>query len=162
MFLLAFYELIKLVSPFLLKIIIDTLTSSGIAELKLLLWLVAGMLAAEEFQSVVGWVTNRLIIKVILEIEYYLPVSAQKKMMFLSLGYHERENTGNKITKVQRGVEHITNLIENMFWEILPTCLQLIITVITLFYIDWRFSVAFFLFFPIFFYLTYRVNFKLK
>ena len=161
-FLLAFYELIKLVSPFLLKIIIDTLTSSGIAELKLLLWLVAGMLAAEEFQSVVGWVTNRLIIKVILEIEYYLPVSAQKKMMFLSLGYHERENTGNKITKVQRGVEHITNLIENLFWEILPTCLQLVITVVTLFFVDWRFSVAFFVFFPVFFYLTYRVNFKLK
>ncbi|PIR92993.1 hypothetical protein COT99_03165 [Candidatus Falkowbacteria bacterium CG10_big_fil_rev_8_21_14_0_10_43_10] len=161
-FLLAFYELIKLVSPFLLKIIIDTLTLSGIAELKLLLWLVAGMLAVEEFQSFIGWITNRLIMKVILDVEYYLPISAQKKMMFLPLGYHERENTGNKITKVQRGVEHITNLIENLFWEILPTCLQLIITIIALFFIDWRFSISFFIFFPVFFYLTYRANFKLK
>jgi len=160
--LLAFYELIKLVSPFLLKIIIDTLTLSGIAELKLLLWLVAGMLAVEEFQSFIGWITNRLIMKVILDVEYYLPISAQKKMMFLPLGYHERENTGNKITKVQRGVEHITNLIENLFWEILPTCLQLIITIIALFFIDWRFSISFFIFFPVFFYLTYRANFKLK
>ena len=159
---LAFYELIKLVSPFLLKIIIDTLTLSGIAELKLLLWLVAGMLAVEEFQSFIGWITNRLIMKVILDVEYYLPISAQKKMMFLPLGYHERENTGNKITKVQRGVEHITNLIENLFWEILPTCLQLIITIIALFFIDWRFSISFFIFFPVFFYLTYRANFKLK
>ena len=161
-FLLAFYELIKLVNPFLLKIIIDTLTLSGIAELKLLLWLVAGMLAVEEFQSFIGWITNRLIMKVILDVEYYLPISAQKKMMFLPLGYHERENTGNKITKVQRGVEHITNLIENLFWEILPTCLQLIITIIALFFIDWRFSISFFIFFPVFFYLTYRANFKLK
>ena len=159
---LAFYELIKLVNPFLLKIIIDTLTLSGIAELKLLLWLVAGMLAVEEFQSFIGWITNRLIMKVILDVEYYLPISAQKKMMFLPLGYHERENTGNKITKVQRGVEHITNLIENLFWEILPTCLQLIITIIALFFIDWRFSISFFIFFPVFFYLTYRANFKLK
>ncbi|MFA6551738.1 MAG: ABC transporter ATP-binding protein, partial [Patescibacteria group bacterium] len=162
LFLLAGYELIKLISPFLLKIIIDTLTSTGVAELKLLLWLAAGMFTAEEFQSFVGWNTNRLIIKIILEIEYYLPISAQKKMMFLSLGYHERENTGNKITKVQRGVEHISNLVENLFWEIIPTCFQLIITIVTLFFIDWRFSLAFFIFFPIFFYLTYRVNFKLK
>jgi len=150
-FLLAFYELIKLVNPFLLKIIIDTLTLSGIAELKLLLWLVAGMLAVEEFQSFIGWITNRLIMKVILDVEYYLPISAQKKMMFLPLGYHERENTGNKITKVQRGVEHITNLIENLFWEILPTCLQLIITIIALFLLTGASASLFLFFSPSFF-----------
>jgi len=161
-FLLAIYELIKLVAPYLLKIIIDTLNATGIEEIKLLLWLAGGMLVAEEIQSYLEWISNRLILKITLDVDYYLPTNAQKKMMFLSLGYHERENTGNKITKVQRGVEHIVSLLENLFWEVVPTCLQLIFTLGTLFFIDWRFGLAFLLFFPSFIYLTYRVNYKLK
>lgn len=161
-FLLAIHELIKLVAPYLLKIIIDTLNTTGIEEIKLLFWLAGGMLGAEEIQSYLEWINNRLIIKITLDIEYYLPTNAQQTMMFLSLGYHERENTGNKITKVQRGVEHIASLLENLFWEIIPTCLQLLFTLGTLFYIDLRFGLAFLFFFPSFIYLTYRVNYKLK
>jgi len=37
--------------------------------------------------------------------------------MYLSLSYHEKENTGNKITKIERGVSKIVDLLDNMSRE---------------------------------------------
>lgn len=159
---LILFELVKLIAPYILKIIIDTLLNVGLEEITLLLWLAVGMLLAEEIQSVIGWIINRLILKITLELEYYLPVRAQQKLMSLSLGYHERENTGNKIIKVQRGVDQISHLLMNLFWEVMPTLLQLIVTLIILFIVDWRFGLVFLCFAPQFIWLTYKVNRGLK
>ncbi len=159
---LAIYELVKLVGPYFLKLIIDTLLDVGLQDVTLLLWFAGGMLLFDEIQSGIGWFNNRIIMNTVLDIENYLPSRVQKKFMELSLGYHERENTGNKITKVQRGIDHISNLLTNLFWEVIPTCLQLVATLIILFLVNWRLGLVFFFFVPPFIILTYRVNRKLE
>jgi len=159
---LGIYELVKLIGPYFLKLIIDTLLVVGLQDITLLLWYAGGMMLAEEIQSGIGWFNNRIIMSTALDVENYLPSRVQKKFMELSLGYHERENTGNKITKVQRGIDHISNLLTNLFWEVLPTCLQLITTLIILFFVNWRLGLVFFFFVPPFIILTYRVNKKLE
>jgi ABC-type multidrug transport system fused ATPase/permease subunit len=79
-------------------------------------------------------------------------------MVFLSLGYHEKENTGNKITKIERGMNKIIELLVNLSWEVIPTMIQLSITLGVLLVIDWRFALSLFLFAPTFIYITYKVN----
>jgi len=155
---LIFEEVVNLAAPYVLKLIIDTLTNFDYSKIVLLLWLALSMLVAEEFRALVGWFNNKNINKTILDIEYYLPGRAHQQLMLLSLGYHERENTGNKITKVQRGIDHISQLLTNVLWEVGPTCFQLIVTFIILCYIDWRFAAAFLFFTPQFIWLTQKVN----
>ena len=76
----------------------------------------------------------------------------------MSLGYHEKENTGSKVIKITRGIDKIDNLFGNFFWEVAPTIFQIIFTTIMLFIIDWRFGVIIIVFVPVFIFLTLRVN----
>jgi len=151
-------EIVHLIGPYLLKLIIDTLTNFSVDKIDWLLVLIAGMFCAEQFRSFFAYFKDRRIFSMLIDIEYYLPIRAQKKLVTLSLGYHERENTGNKITKIQHGVDKIIDLLANMSWDIMPTLLQLVITFVILMVIDWRFGISMFVFAPIFIWLTYKVN----
>jgi ABC-type multidrug transport system fused ATPase/permease subunit len=155
------FECINLVGPYFLKLIIDGLTDFDAQKVGLLLLFVAGMFVSEQVGSLVSYTRDRLIFKTLIDIEYYLPVRAQQKLVSLSLSYHERENTGNKITKIQRGVDKIDDLLANLSWEVVPTLIQLIATFAILLVVDWRFGVSFLFFAPLFIILTYRVNKKL-
>ncbi|OGF26718.1 hypothetical protein A2242_02000 [Candidatus Falkowbacteria bacterium RIFOXYA2_FULL_47_9] len=160
-FWLFLFECINLVGPYFLKLIIDGLVSFDVEKVQTLLLLIVGMFISEQIGSLVSYIRDRLIFNTLIEIEYYLPVRAQQKLVSLSLSYHERENTGNKITKIQRGVDKIDDLLANLSWEVVPTLIQLVATFVILLVVDWRFGVSFLLFAPLFILVTYRVNKKL-
>jgi len=96
-FWLFLFECINLVGPYFLKLIIDGLVSFDVEKVQTLLLLIVGMFISEQIGSLVSYIRDRLIFNTLIEIEYYLPVRAQQKLVSLSLSYHERENTGNKI-----------------------------------------------------------------
>lgn len=79
-------------------------------------------------------------------------------MVSLGLGYHEKENTGNKIFKIQRGIDRIIDLVSNIFWEVGPTIIQVVLTTVILIFVDWRFGLVFLIFVPIFILLTGKLN----
>lgn len=158
---LILFELVKLIGPYLMKLIVDGLVTFDPSKVGYLLFLIGGMFASEQLGSLFWYGKDRLIFRILLEIEYYLPVRAQQKLVSLSLSYHERENTGNKITKIQRGTDKIAELLVNMAWEVLPTIIQLTTTFIILVIVDWRFGASFFLFAPLFMLVTYRINRRL-
>jgi len=152
------FEGIRLIGPYLLKIIIDELIDFRIEKISLLLLLIAGMFITEEAASIFAYIKDKRIFKILINIQYHLPVRAQKKLVSLSLNYHEKENTGNKITKVRRGVDKIDQLIGNVSWEVFPTFIQLIMTSAILFWVDWRFGATFIVFAPTFIWITYQTN----
>ena len=78
--------------------------------------------------------------------------------MDLSLGYHETENTGGKIIKIERGVDRISQLVNSIGWEVAPTLAQLIFTIPALFWSDWRIGLSFLFFAPLFIFLIYWSN----
>lgn len=151
-------ELVSLLGPYFLKLIIDKVNNFTPEEIGAILLLTLLMFMSEEMTSVLGYIKDRLIFKVMLDIEYYLPVQAQQKLVSLPLNYHEKENTGNKITKIERGVSKIIELLTNMSWEVVPTFVQIVATLLVLFIVDWRFGLSFLFFAPIFVALTYKVN----
>lgn len=155
---IAFFELAKLAGPYILKLIIDRLSSFGLKEIEPIIYLIILMFIVDQIGSFLGYLKDRRIFKILIDLEYYLPLSAGKKLLNLSLNYHEKENTGNKIIRIERGIQKITELIGNISFEVAPTFMQMAVTIVALFIIDIRFGLSFLFFAPISVYMTYRAN----
>lgn len=154
-----FLELLRLVGPYLWKVIIDTITSNFDLEAIIkVAWLVGFMFLSNQVVSIVDYFIDKKVFATLVDLITYLSNNAHKKMVFLSLGYHEKENTGNKIIKISRGVDKIDNLFGNFFWEVAPTIFQIILTTVILFVINWYFGMIILIFVPIFVVLTLKVN----
>lgn len=154
----AFFDLAK---PYILKLVIDSLTDFNNLALAFLMLLILAYLVSDQVRSALQYFTDRYIFKFLIKIEYYLGIKAQEKLLDLSLGYHERENTGAKIIKIERGVDRISNLSQSIFWELVPTTVQFIFTMAALFWADWRLGVSFIIFSPVFLYITFWTNAKM-
>lgn len=156
--LIMIVEAVRLIGPYILKLIIDQLSNFSQQDVPWVIFLLVGMFFANEIVSWIMYFVDRRSFGIIAEIEKYLSDNALRKMVFLDLGYHEKENTGNKIIKIQRGTDKIIELLANTFWEVMPTTLQVIFTAVVLFLIDWRFGFILLTFVPVFIYLTLQIN----
>ena len=154
------FEMTALVGPYLLKLIIDNLMMFDAENVGLIVMLIGLMFLSEQIKSIIDYWSDKFIFRMLIDMEYYLPVSAQKKLTELSLSYHEKENTGGKLAKIEKGVNKVVDFMANLSWEVIPTFLQLAITLIVLFFIEWKFGVAMLLFAPAFVWLTFWVNKK--
>jgi len=152
------FELSRLISPYILKIIIDRITNFDLKDITPIIFLIILMLLSSQMDSLFAYLKDRKIFQILVNIEYYLPNAIQKKLVYLSLSYHARENTGNKITKMERGMQKIIDLVANMSWEVGPTIMQLLLTLVVLFVVDWWLGLSFLVFSPMFIWLTYKVN----
>ncbi len=155
---LAFLDLL---SPYILKLLIDGLNGFKLENLVYLIQFIVLYLVSNQVHSVLDYFTDRRILKLLVDIEYSLGVKAQEKLVSLDLGYHERENTGAKIIKIERGVDKISQFINNIFWELAPTFVQLILTLVALFWADWRIGLSFLFFAPLYLVTTYWANKKM-
>ncbi|MCK5415980.1 ABC transporter ATP-binding protein [Candidatus Parcubacteria bacterium] len=155
-------ELVRLLEPYLLKLIIDKLITFQVEDIPIILILILLTFFILQIISFVHYFFDKLILKASINIEHYLPLNAQKKLMYLPLSYHEDENTGNKITKIERGVNRVVELFDNTFWQVIPTLIQAIIAFTVLLMVDWRFGLSFIIFASLFIWLTIKVNKKLQ
>jgi len=149
---------LDLVKPYIVKVVVDHLTNFNKEDLGFMAILIGFFFISDQARSWVSYLNNVKILKLSVDVEYYLAIRAQKKLMFLPLGYHEQENTGNKIVKIERGVNRIITLIENISWEVVPTFIQIIISLIVLFWSDYRLGLPLLILAPLFLYLTHRTN----
>lgn len=154
--------LLDLLKPYIVKVVIDNLTNFKKEDLVLMIMLVGGFFIADQIRSWVTYLNNIKILRLSVDIEYNLGVKAQKKLMFLPLGYHETENTGNKIVKIERGVQRIMNLTENISWEVVPILIQISFSLVALFLTDYRLGLSLLILTPIFLHLTFKANKKMQ
>lgn len=153
--------LLGALKPYTLKLIIDQLAEMGLQDWNWLLLWVMLFWGADVFRTTLQYFQRRSLLKVLVELEYFLPIKAHEKLLQLNLAYHERENTGNKIIKIEKGVYKISDLLGNTFYEVLPTVIQLIITTIILAVVDYRFALGFLIFSVPFVIITYIFNAQL-
>ncbi len=158
LFLMLFVELTRLVGPYVLKLLIDLITSFSAEKIPQIVGLILLMFLTNETVSFLQFTNDKRIFKILAETESDLAGNAHRKLIYLGLGYHEKENTGSKISKIQRGVDKIIDLLSNLSWEVAPTILQIIFTAGVLFWVDWRFGTVIMFFVPVFVFLTISVN----
>lgn len=157
-FLIMSIELSRLIGPYILKLIIDTIANFKMDDVGKLIILVAAMFLSNQLVSLLAYFEDKKIFRILGETEANLSNDAHYKMVYLGLTYHEKENTGNKIMKIQRGIYKIGDLLGNFFWEVAPTIFQIIFTTIVLFFLDWRFGMILLIFVPFFILLTAKAN----
>ena len=150
--------ILDLVSPYILKLLIDNLSDFDATTLLFLAQLIVLYLATSQVHSVLDYFADRRILRLLVEIEYQLGIKSQAKLVSLDLGYHERENTGAKIVKIERGIDKISQFLNNVFWEVGPTFVQLFFTLAALFWTDWRIGLSFLFFAPLYLIVTYFAN----
>lgn len=155
------YGLLDLLKPYLLKLVIDELTAFDTDKIKFLVQLIIFYLLSDQALSLLRYLSDRRILKLLVEVEYYLGLKAQKKLLSLSLGYHEKQSTGAKVIKIEKGVDKISEFLNNIFWEVAPTVVQLTFTLAALFWTDWRIGLSFLFFSSLFIIITYFANKKL-
>ncbi len=154
------FELSRFVDPYILKMIIDLIVNFSDDKISLLISLIILMFIVSQFVALIDYILDKKIGYVVSDVEKYLPINAEKKMLYLPLNFHEKENTGNKISKIQRGVDKVVNFLCAIFWDICPTIIQVILTTIILFVVDFRFGIIFLFFLPLFILLTLKGNKK--
>jgi len=150
--------LLDLGAPYILKLLIDGLNGFNLDNLLFLIKLIILYLATSQVHSVLDYFSDRQILRLLVQVEYDLGIKSQEKLVSLDLGYHERENTGAKIVKIERGIDKISQFINNIFWEVAPTFIQLFLTLIALLWSDWRIGLSFLFFAPLYLITTYLAN----
>lgn len=158
LFLIFIIVILSIIKPYILKFVIDNLYDYQNLEFKFIALLIILYLLSDQLRSVIQYFNDRLILKILVKLEYFISLEANKKLLFLDLDYHQKENTGAKTAKIDRGISKISYLIENMLWEVIPTLIQLLLTLIVLFYLNIFLGLSFLLFSPLFIYLTYWSN----
>lgn len=157
--LIFFVQALALVGPYILKIIIDKVTTLDLAQIGPIILLVILMFVVNQSLSVLDYFfADGKVFAVLGDMTAYLYNNALSKMVFLDLNYHERENTGGKVVKISRGVDKINNLFGNFFWDVLPTIFQIFFTALILLWVNWIFFLIIMIFVPVFIFLTLRIN----
>lgn len=141
-------QLLGISFPFILKLIFDDLPS--ILQTRQistkLIWLIVLM-----FGLRIGgiflhqFVKETLFVKSLIRLENSWPVQAQSKLLSLAFAYHERENTGKKIAKIEKGVDRLVEISMNLSWGILPQLFYLLTNIILMLVMDWRLGLVFLL-----------------
>lgn len=149
---------LDLFKPYILKVLVDGLNGFDRRQFFNLVLLIVVYLTADGLRSLIQYFGNRRVLRLLVAVEYFLGIKAQEKLLNLSLSYHEQENTGSKIVKIERGVDKISHLLDNIFWELLPTLVQLAFTITALFWVDWRLGLPFLFFAASFLLITYWAN----
>jgi len=154
--------ILDLIKPFIVKVVIDNLTNFKKEDLLFMGMLVGVFFVSDQMRSWVSYINNVKIFQLLVDMEYYLAIKAQNKLMFLPLSYHEQENTGNKIVKIDRGISRISTLVENLCWEVVPTFIQITFSLAVLFWADYRLGLSLLVLAPLFLYLTVVANRKMR
>ncbi|GEM_PF-686238 len=144
---LVFVEGISLSIPLLFRELVDsipTVLQEGITPFVILS--VFAMFAVRIVTLVIRrFVQEPMFLKAIIRLENFWPRMAQEKLLALSIGYHEKENTGRKIAKVNKGVEKLVNMLVDLFWGLIPALVYLLMNVVIILVLDWRLGLLFIL-----------------
>ena len=139
------YEAVQLVPVILIKLLVDSVVGDS-STISLIAWIIAGMFGVYLFQNGMDYFGDLWTHKQMLTYETLILKKAEKKLLDLHMGYHEKYNPGMHVSRINRGASKLTELVWFFFNEFLPTIIQLILTTILLLYEQWLIAVIFLVF----------------
>lgn len=155
-------EVVKLVPAVVFKELIDTLVSFTEGDLSYIAILVGVSFTASAIVAVASNYATQFGIRTIISSEISLLKSAQQKLMSLSLGYHETRNTSELVTRLTKGIHHMTVLMFHSIFDFMPVIFQILYSVIFIFFISWKVGLVFIVFIPIFLLYTHKIALRLQ
>ena len=158
--LIAISAILGMITPFLLREIIDDAFPNG--DTTLLAWLVAGMIAIAVITGVIGvaqtWLSNVVGQRVMHDLRAAVYVHLQK----LSLAFFTRTRTGEVQSRIASDIGGVQNVVTSTATSFVSNVTTVVATVIAMFLLDWRLALFSLSLMPVFVWVTRRVGSEKK
>lgn len=152
-------SLLNFVGPFVLKQVVDTITAqltTGKGDLHILYTALIILLVADVVGTVVTTISMYVGDLLAVKLQSYLSEKFYKHVLQLDVGYFDNIAIGNLVNKLYRGIESITNFIQNATNNFLPFFLTAFITIGILMFYSPIVAVLLAALFPIYTLITHR------
>lgn len=154
----AIFEAIRMAGPFFFGRILDLLVKSeGLLTFETAFYVVLGLAGVRITAQIIDYIADLIILRFLFDTEKFISTAAYEKLVDLSLDYHEKESTGKKISLLNRGTDKLLNLINGYVFEFQPVVLQLIVSSILIFTVNWRIGLIFTLSLAPFILITFNI-----
>jgi ATP-binding cassette subfamily B protein len=154
--LISFSAALSMVSPFLLRGILDTALPDH--NTKLLTMLVAGMIAVSIITGALGvmqtWLSNLVGQRVM----HDLRTAVYGHLQRLSLAFFTRTRTGEVQSRIANDIGGVQDVVTSTATSIASNVTTVIAVIISMFVLDWRLALFSFALLPFFVWLTRRVG----
>ena len=154
--LIALSATLGMVSPFLLKEILDTAIPDR--DTTLLAWLVGGMIAIAIATGVLGvgqtWLSNLVGQRVM----HDLRAAVYKHLQRMSLAFFTRTRTGEVQSRIANDIGGVQNVVTSTATSIVSNVTTVLATITAMVLLDWRLAVFSLALLPFFVWLTRRVG----
>lgn len=138
------FQIIRMAAPYIFGKILDLLISTnGLLTLKVAALVIGGLIGVRILSLIIDYLMNIVLVGLLWKTEQFISRQTFKKLLELSLDYHERENTGNKINIVNKGRDKLIDLLAVYGWNFQPVVLQLIVTAVLMIIVNWFFGLIF-------------------
>lgn len=151
----------KLMPPYLLKNVIDALSTKA-TPLEHVLALVGGILAVS---VVVTWIEGRygvFVARYCFKVETDILASAHAKLMELGMAYHEAHPSGDQAQLLNKGASRLRELMWFTFDQFFGASVQLVFTAVVLVWVEPACGMLFLGFLPFVLYRVHRAGQRLQ
>ena len=147
---------ISLISPFLLRAILDEAIPEG--DTTLLTWLVAGMIAVAIITGALGVAQTYLSNIVGQEVMHDLRAAVYRHLQRLSLAFFTRTRTGEVQSRIASDIGGVQSVVTSTATSIVSNVTTVLATIVAMFALDWRLAAFSLAVLPFFVWMTRRVG----
>ena len=158
--LIVFAAAVGVVSPFLLREVLDVAIPDG--NMRLLSALVAGMVAIPVVTGVIGVWQTLLSNQVGQSVMHDLRSQVYRHLQRLSLAFFTRTRTGEVQSRIANDIGGIETVVTSTATSVLSNVTTVLATVVAMFLLDWRLAAFALALLPLFVWLTKRVGAQRK
>lgn len=138
------FQVVRMAAPYMFGKILDLLISSdGLLSLQTGAIVIGGLIGIRILSLVFDYLMDVILVGLLWKSEQFVSRSTFNKLLQLSLDYHEKENTGNKINIVNKGRDKLIDLLATFGWNFQPVVIQLIVSAVVMFFVNWLFGLLF-------------------
>lgn len=138
------FQIVRMAAPYFFGRILDLLISTqGLLTFKTAFYVVGGLIGVRILSLVIDYIIDIVLVRLLWKGEQFVSRQTFNKLLQLSLDYHEKENTGNKINIVNKGRDKLIDLLATYGWNFQPVVIQLIVTAVIMTFVSWIFGLIF-------------------
>lgn len=143
-FITTVFQILRMGAPYMFGKILDLLISSqGLLDIKTAAFIIGGLIGVRIMSLVIDYILDIVLVGLLWKSEQYVSRTTFNKLLQLSLDYHEKENTGNKINIVNKGRDKLIDLLATYGWNFQPVVIQLIVSAVLMIFVDLIFGLIF-------------------
>ena len=138
------FQIVRMAGPYIFGKILDLLISTkGLLNFESAVFIVGGLIGVRLLSLVIDYAIDIVLVRLLWKSEQFVSRQTFIKLLQLSLDYHEKENTGNKINIVNKGRDKLIDLLATYGWNFQPVVIQLIVSAILMLFVNWIFGLLF-------------------